>query len=81
MATIRLMELSKLPKANNTSFPYVQGEKVQYLGEYENNNQPLSFTKQFIKVFRFKYKREEFLSRAYFKKLGNWEYDGKKKSK
>ena len=76
MATIRLMEVIKEPAANQyLPFPYQIGEKIEYRGEYENKNQKRSFTKQFIKIFRFKHKREETINRESFKKLGKWEFD------
>jgi hypothetical protein len=76
MATIRLMEVIKEPAANQyLPFPYEIGEKIEYRGECNEKGKKRSFTRQFIKIFRFKYKREESINRDNFKKLGKWEFD------
>lgn len=75
---IRLLKLVKLPAAND-HFQSIDtfniGEVVEYKGELEKDRGVKTFRQQFLKIYRMKSKRDMQLSRKYFEKIGNWEFD------
>lgn len=74
---IRLLRVKNLPNSNDHyTNPYKAKEVVEYRGEIEpKDDQPKSFTQQFIRIFRPRTKETMVESRRDFERIGNWEFD------